>query len=533
MNILSICLVALGLIFLSQSLKPAIKICKQARSLGWQLLLFLIVFFSIGYCSFLYYLTTITTVSVVEICLSTILFGGSIFVFMVINFSLRSIEDLRLIAQQERHNALHDSLTKLPNRQHFMQSVTAKVTAAAPFSVFVLDLNDFKQINDAVGHYYGDQLLINLSKRLSQALPKDCFFSRVGGDEFVLLFDSVDDADIVELMDTVDNALLKPFNIDSYDFNVRISIGVSLFPHDSGEIAPLLRKADTAMYEAKKQRVPYRLYNDALDNDAKTRLALSSKLHLALAENQFEIYYQPVLKLKTTKTHHFEALLRWPQADGSFIPPDQFIPVAEKNGSIRQVTLWVLDNICLHLEDFARENIDACIHINLSTLDLQDYRFSTYLADLVREGRLSPAQLVLEVTETAIMANVAKTRDILSQLSRLGFRISLDDFGTGFSSLSILRELPINQIKIDRSFVMAMHNGNTNNAIVRSIIFLAQNLGCSVVAEGVETQAIAEELIQLQCDYLQGYYYCKPLPLAAVFPYCEQQGWKVNYRDAH
>ncbi|GIC77934.1 bifunctional diguanylate cyclase/phosphodiesterase [Moritella sp. F3] len=527
MNILSICLVALGLIFLSQSLRPAIKICKKVRSLGWQLLLLLIVFFFIGYCSFLYYLANITTVSIVEICLSTILFGGSVFVFMVINFSLSSIEALHLVAQQERHNALHDSLTGLPNRQHFMQSVTAKVTAAAPFSVFVLDLNDFKQINDAVGHYYGDQLLIQLSKRLAQALPKDCFFSRVGGDEFVLLFDSVEDAEIIKLMGTVDNALLEPFNLDSYNFNVRLSTGVSLFPHDSGEIAPLLRKADTAMYEAKKQRVSYRLYNDALDNDAKTRLAISSKLQLALAESQFEIYYQPVLKLKATKNHHFEALLRWPQADGSFIPPDQFIPLAEQNGSIRQVTLWVLDRICIHLAYFARKDIDACIHINLSALDLQDDRFATHLADLVCEGRLSPTQLVLEVTETAIMADVAKTREILSKLSRQGFRISLDDFGTGFSSLSILRELPINQIKIDRSFVMAMHNGNTNNAIVRSIIFLAQNLGCSVVAEGVENKAIAEELIQLRCDYLQGYYYCKPLPFAAVFPYCEQQGWKV------
>jgi len=527
MNILSICLVALGLIFLSTSLRPATQIYKQERSLGWQLLLLLIIFFLIGYCVFLYHLTAITAVSVVEICLSMILFGGSIFVFMVIKFSLRSIEELHQIARKERHNALHDSLTGLPNRLHFMEAISAKVDEAAPFSVFVLDLNDFKQINDVVGHYYGDELLIKLAERVAAALPEGCFFSRVGGDEFILLFDSIAKADIVRLMAIVDKALIKPFNINSYNFNVRISTGVSLFPHHSSTIAPLLQKADAAMYESKKKQIPYCLYDETLDYDAKARLVISSKLHTALAHHEFEIYYQPLVKLQATKVHHFEALLRWPQADGSFIPPEKFIPLAEQNGLIRLVTDWVLDNITGHLSQFAEQNIDACVHINLSARDLQDDSFSIRLAELVRGGRLSPAQLVLEVTETAIMADITKTRDILSKLSGQGFCISLDDFGTGFSSLSILRELPINQIKIDRSFVMTMYSGNTNNAIVRSIIFLAQNLGCSVVAEGVETKAIAEELMLLKCDYLQGYYYSRPLPLAALLPYCEQQGWKV------
>lgn len=527
MKIMSIFLVALGLIFLLSSLNPAIKICKQEPTIGWKLLLLLIIFFIFGYVGFLYYLTGITVVSIVEACLATILFAGSIFVFMVINFSLRTINELHLTAATERYNALHDSLTGLPNRFHFMQTISSKVLEAAPFSVFVLDLNDFKQINDAVGHYYGDQLLIKLSKRLSAVLPESCFFSRVGGDEFVLLFDSIRHADINELMAIIDKGLVKPFNINSYNFNVHISTGISLFPYHSSEIAALLQKADTAMYQSKKQQVPYRLYTDALDDDARTRLAISSKLHLALEQGQFEVYYQPLIKPKITKTHHFEALLRWPQTDGSFIPPNLFIPLAEQNGTIRRVTLWVLDCIAQHLEEFATQHIDACIHINLSARDLQDDGFSIRLAELVRNGRLSPSQLALEVTETAIMADVVKTREVLSQLSLLGFQISLDDFGTGFSSLSILRELPIHQIKIDCSFVMAMHNGNTNNAIVRSIIFLAKNLGCSVVAEGVETQAIAEELMQLKCDYLQGYYYCKPLPLAGVFSYCEQQGWTM------
>lgn len=528
MNILSIFLVAFGLIFLSTSLKPAINICKQDRSLGWKLLLLLILFFIVGYFAFLYYLSAITVVSIVETCLATILFGGSIFVLMVIKFSLRSLENLNLIAQKERHNALHDSLTGLPNRLHFMSEVSAKVKQTVPFSVFVLDLNDFKQINDVVGHYYGDQLLIKLSQRMVKALPKDCFFSRVGGDEFILITDAVSHVDIEALTMLITDALIKPFNINDYNMNVGVSIGISLFPADAHEIAPLLQKADTAMYVSKRKQLSYMLYNESLDDDAHARLIISSKLNLALELNQFTLFYQPLLKEKITKTHHFEALLRWPQVDGSYIPPDKFIPLAEQNGLMREITYWVLMQIIEDLSVFAEHDIDVCIHINLSARDLQDDTLSKHLSELVRTGKLSPTQLVLEVTETAIMSDVSHARDILLQLSTQGFHISLDDFGTGFSSLSILRELPINQIKIDRSFVMDMHSGNTNNAIVRSIIFLAQNLGCSVVAEGVETQAMAEELIQLKCNYLQGYYYCRPLPLRSILPYCEEQGWQVS-----
>ncbi|QUM75206.1 EAL domain-containing protein [Moritella sp. 24] len=528
MKILSIFLVAFGLFFLSTSLKPAVNICKQDRSVGWKSLLLLIIFFVFGYFAFLYYLTTITVVSIVETCLAIILFGGSIFVLMVIKFSLRSLEDLNLIAEKERHNALHDSLTGLPNRLHFMGEVSSRIELATPFSVFVLDLNDFKQINDVVGHYYGDQLLIKLSRRMAKALPKSCFFSRVGGDEFILITDVVIKDDIEALTTLITDALVTPFDINNYNMNVGVSIGISLFPAHAQEIAPLLQKADTAMYVSKRKQLTYMLYNASLDDDAHTRLMISSQLHLALELNQFQLFYQPLVKDKATKRHHFEALLRWPQTDGSYIPPDKFIPLAEQNGLIRDITYWVLMQIIDDLTLFAARELDVCIHINLSARDLQDDTLSKHLSELVRTGQLSPTQIVLEVTETAIMSDVNQVREVLSQLSTQGFHISLDDFGTGFSSLSILRELPINQIKIDRSFVMAMHADNTNNAIVRSIIFLAQNLGCSVVAEGVETQAIAEELIQLKCDYLQGYYYCRALPLRSILPYCEQEGWPVS-----
>ena len=432
MRILSIFIVALGVVFLSTSLKPAIKICKQNRSIGWKLLLVLILFFLLGYLAFLYYLSVIILASIVETFLATILFGGSIFVFMVIKFSLASLEELKLIANKERHNALHDSLTGLPNRLHFMNEVSVKVNQALPFSIFVLDLNDFKPINDVVGHYYGDQLLIQLSRRMRNILPQDCFISRVGGDEFILITDAVTTADIEALTGLITEALANPFNINDYNMNVGVSIGISLFPTHARDIAPLLQKADTAMYASKKKQLIYKLYDVDLDDDAQARLMISSQLNSALVLEQFKVFYQPIVKEATTKVLHLEALLRWPQVDGSYIPPDQFIPVAEQSGLIRRITYWALTQIVDDLGLLAKQGIEACVHINLSVRDLQDNALSLQLAELIRAGKLSPAQLVLEVTETAIMADVKQTREVLSELSLQGFTISLDDFGTGY-----------------------------------------------------------------------------------------------------
>lgn len=525
MNILAIMLVTTGLLLLSVSLKPAIVICRQDDHLGWKFLLFLMCLFVLGYLFFLDHLCTIKTASFVELCLSIILFGGSIFVVMVINFSLTSINKIQNIAQHERYNAQHDSLTGLPNRQCFLNTIEQKIAAAEPFSVFVLDLNDFKQINDVIGHYFGDQLLIQISNRINRVLPKNTFFARVGGDEFILLSSAVTQAEIKELTITINDTFKAPFFINDHKLNTSVSIGGSIFPDNSDQIVTLLQQADVAMYASKKTQVKYTLYDAALASDAKHRLVISTQLHTAVEHNEFELYYQPLIQPKPSGMLHVEALIRWPQPDGSFIPPDKFIPIAEQNGLIRAISRWVLTTIADHLRAFKKSGIDACIHINVSARDLQNDEFLLQLADLVTQGCILPHQLVLEVTESAIMTDIANTQTMLSRLSRQGFLISLDDFGTGFSSLSILRELPINQIKVDRSFVLDMAVGNTNHSIIRSIIFLAHNLDCSVVAEGVETQAMVDELVRLKCDYLQGYYYSKAQPLASLLSLCERQGW--------
>ncbi|MCG6199856.1 EAL domain-containing protein [Psychromonas antarctica] len=278
------------------------------------------------------------------------------------------------------------------------------------------------------------------------------------------------------------------------------------------------------MSAAKKKQSEYIIYNENLESDAQFHLEISSKLNSALEKNEFEVYYQPLIKIKTSTVYHFEALIRWQVAQGSFIPPDKFIPIAEQNNLIKGITLFVLNEICTHLLVLKQASIDACIHINLSALDLLDDCFSIQLDKLIKENRILPHQLVLEVTETAAMNDMATTKEVLRRLSRQGFLISLDDFGTGYSSLSMLLELPIKQIKIDRSFVNLMQQENNNYSIVKSLIFLAHQLNCSVVAEGVETKELADQLIYLECDYLQGYYYSKPLPIGQLLCYCQQAG---------
>lgn len=325
-------------------------------------------------------------------------------------------------------------------------------------------------------------------------------------------------------MRTIHLALKRPFCINSYNLKISISIGGAICPKNCTHVPILLQQVDAAMSAAKKKQSEYIIYNENLESDAQFHLEISSKLNSALEKNEFEVYYQPLIKIKTSTVYHFEALIRWQVAQGSFIPPDKFIPIAEQNNLIKGITLFVLNEICTHLLVLKQASIDACIHINLSALDLLDDCFSIQLDKLIKENRILPHQLVLEVTETAAMNDMATTKEVLRRLSRQGFLISLDDFGTGYSSLSMLLELPIKQIKIDRSFVNLMQQENNNYSIVKSLIFLAHQLNCSVVAEGVETKELADQLIYLECDYLQGYYYSKPLPIGQLLCYCQQAG---------
>ncbi|MFT6924568.1 MAG: diguanylate cyclase (GGDEF)-like protein [Psychromonas sp.] len=516
-------LIVAGVIFLLASLKPTLFICRQDNSVGWRILMALIILFSFGYLLVLSFLYHSPTVTFVEKSLSIILFGGAIFVLMVVRLSVKSLKKMQYSSHQEKYNALHDSLTGLANRQHFLAVVNKKSELAKPFSVFVLDINGFKKINDMLGHSSADQVLIKTAAVIKRKLPEGCFIARAGGDQFMLISDAVTDNDINKLMDSIHSTLQDPFCINSYNLKISLSIGGALFSQNCTDVPLLLQHADAAVSAAKKKQLKYIIYNKNLENDAQSYLEILSKLHCALEKKKFEVHYQPLINVKKTHVYHFEALIRWPMAEGGFIPPDKFIPIAEQNHLSKWITLFVLNAICTHFQVLKKAGIEACIHLNLSALDLQDDYLSIELDELIKHSRILPQQLVLEVTETAAINDLATTKAVLQRLSLQGFLISLDDFGTGFSSLSMLLELPINQIKIDRSFVILMQQEQNKHSIVKSLIFLAHQLNCTVVAEGVETKELADELIYLKCDYLQGYYYSKALPIGSLISYCQQQ----------
>jgi len=516
-------LVIISIVFLSCSIRPALVICKKESHFGWRILFSLISFFLLAYLFFLVHLWNHNLHNDVEFIVTLILFGGSFFVFMVINLSLKSILQVQKTADEALYNSLHDPLTGLANRKYFLQTLKEQVNQSKPFMLLLLDLKNFKQINDILGHYFADKLLNQVAQIIGDNLQPGYFFSRIGSDQFTLLSSTENTLDADVLVSSITHLLKRPFNVNTYNIQVDICCGGACFPESSNKVESLLQQADMALNAAKAQQCTYMMHNESLDNDAKSTLEISSKLHDALANNEFEVHYQPIMSFSQNDTNHFEALIRWPTKEGGYISPEIFIPIAEQGNLIRKITTLVLNNICQHLREIDPFIPNASIHLNLSVRDLQDDNISKQLASLIDAGKLLPAQLVLEVTETAIMKDIPTIKNTLNILSKQGFMISLDDFGTGYSSLSMLLELPINQIKIDRSFVTPMGTDKINNAIVKSIIFMAHNLDCSVVAEGVETLALVDKLNDLKCDYLQGYYFSKALPVQDLIESYKQQ----------
>ena len=512
MNWISILLTLIGVATLAFSLKPATKICQKDNHIGWRVLCSLIVFFILGYCSVLYYLFQHPTANNLFTAFSVILCGGGFFVFIVINMSLQSIIKIEQVADKERYNALHDNLTNLPNRKYLLQQMRSYAQQNSAFSLLSIDLNNFKQVNDALGHHYGDELLVAVSARIRRVLPETAFFARMGGDEFAIIHPSAKEPDYQNIVSIVHHALQSPFQLVGYAINVYASMGGSLFPFHSKQIDELLKQADMAMYASKNKRLEFTLFCEELNKGANEKLSISSRIEQAIENNEFELHYQAIFD-ENKHIHGAEALIRWPQADGSYIDTETFIKISEQSTLIEKITIWVLDQAIKDLAALKEQGFTGALHINLSAQNLQSPTFFQHVSLLFESQQVPTDQLVFEVTESAMMINLEATQEMMRKLNSMGFEFSIDDFGTGFSSLSLLRELPIKQIKIDRSFISKMASDEINHSIVKSAIYLAKNLHCTTVAEGVESCLVAEHLIALKCDYLQGYLYCDPLPL--------------------
>jgi diguanylate cyclase (GGDEF)-like protein/PAS domain S-box-containing protein len=423
----------------------------------------------------------------------------------------------RVRAEQElRHQMLHDALTGLANRTLFHDRLTQELDREhhppQDLALLLLDLDHFKDINDAFGHDQGDLLLQEVARRVRGTLPATDLVARLGGDEFAVLLPGVGADGALRVMHTITTALAAPIAIGSYPFHVVTSAGIVVCPDHGQDAQTLLRRAEVAMYAAKRAGDRYRLYSPEQDRSMPTRLALIEELRQAIARDQLVLFYQPIVDMTTQRIECVEALVRWHHPERGLVPPDSFIPLAEQTGLIKPLTQWVLQTALRQLHVWRERGLVLDMSVNLSMTNLHDPELAETIERALARNAIPPTVLRLELTETAIIADIGRAETALRRLSAAGVRIAIDDYGTGYSSLAYLKRLPIEAIKIDKSFVQRMLDDEADAAIVASTIGLGHTLGLRVVAEGVEREEMLTTLVNLHCDAVQGYYLGRPLP---------------------
>lgn len=451
-----------------------------------------------------------------------VLLGGLVLLWLAL-FRIVADASKKLRRQSEfnEYHALHDGLTNLPNRGLFRDRVQQAVVTGSRENhigaVMLMDLDRFKEINDTLGHHKGDIVLQHVAQRLQHALRETDTVARLGGDEFALLLPNIPGpAAALNVAEKVRDSLHQPFVIEGMALDVHASIGIAFFPGHGEDVDLLIQRADVAMYLAKAAHTGCEIYAAERDQYSPNRLALVADMRRALEHEEFVLYYQPKVDLQTGESHMMEALVRWDHPLRGMIPPGEFIPLAEHTGLIEALTLYVLDKALRQVSVWREEDIDLTVAVNLSPRNLLDLHFPEHVQKMLDKHRVPPGCLQLEITESTLVSDPTRALGILGRLNQMRVEMSIDDFGTGYSSLAHLRKLPVQELKIDRSFVMNMHKDESDAVIVRSTIDLGRNLGLRVVAEGVETAEVYRQLITLGCDFAQGYFRSHPMPAHEV-----------------
>lgn len=465
----------------------------------------------------------------VELALRKISIGRESWAMAIV----RDITNAKAHEAKLRHMALHDSLTDLPNRlllkDRLDQALRAARRSGDPLHLAILDLDRFKEVNDTLGHQVGDALLVLVARRLAECVREGDTVARLGGDEFAILLPSQKShGSAHEVADRIRTALREPFSLAGcVSLEIGISIGLALFPNDAETGSKLMQCADIAMYEAKRQATGIECYDPAKDLNSIRTLVLSGGLRQAIEHDQLGLVYQPKLDLRTETIRSFEVLARWYHPDHGLIPPDEFVPQAEESGNIVPFTCWTMENTIASLERFRDQGLAFDLALNISPRSLHSKEVQAFAEALLTTTRIPPSAITLELTETAVMLDPAGAVARLEQLHAFGFRLSIDDFGTGYSSLSLLRRLPLDEIKIDKSFIESMTADSQDRVIVGSTIELAHNLGLEVVAEGVENHAQMEVLEELECDLVQGFLISKPIDGQEIADWTRETGWPL------
>ena len=423
--------------------------------------------------------------------------------------------------ERTKYESEHDQLTHLPNRTLFRSRAVDAIVAARrtgeQAALLLIDLDRFKEINDTLGHHSGDLLLQAIGPRLEKILHPSDLLARFGGDEFGILLPQIPDAETALVVARSAHKMLEqPFAIQGLTLDVEASIGIALFPDHAQDFEELMQHADVAMYLAKGKRTGYEVYQPSDDDADAGRLKLAGDLRDAVDRHELVLHYQPKVNLRSGRVIGAEALMRWHHPGQGLLMPDRFIPLAERSGLIRSLTVFAIETAVRECRRWIDAGAALTVSVNLSTRDLIDIQLPEDVDKLLKQWRVPASSLELEITESVLMADPTRAREVVSRLGALGVKVSIDDFGSGYSSLGYLNRLAVNDLKIDKSFVLNMIEDAGDAVIVQSTIDLAHNLGLEVVAEGVETQQAYDRLRSMGCDTAQGYFISRPMPGAEL-----------------
>ena len=442
------------------------------------------------------------------------------------------VTDRIMRSKEMEYRARHDSLTGLANRSYFIEQVEQVLSLSLPSSrhaLFLLDLDGFKEVNDTLGHEIGDCLLQQIGPRVMPVLEdKDTVFSRLGGDEFAVFIRNYQDLkSLINLAGSLMRAIKSPFPINELELTISGSVGISLYSEDGDSVSSLMRCADVAMYQAKQQSQDYCLYSSDQDHHTVRRLSLMMDVRQAIDNNELTLHYQPIIDLEDKQVISFEVLIRWQHPVHGMLAPGEFVPLIELTDMIQPMTRWVVETAIEQLSIWLQRDWSYRIAVNVSTRNLIDAGFVNFIESCLSKYQVDGSHLELEITESTLMADPDKARRVLQQLSELGVSISIDDYGTGYSSLAYLKSLPITTLKIDRTFISQMVANVQDRIIVNSTVQLAHNLGLEVTAEGIEDQSLIRTLYELGCDKGQGFFICRPIALVEIDSWLEMHRHKV------
>lgn len=447
-------------------------------------------------------------------------------------FQIQDIEDKKRAEEKLQYEATHDSLTGLPNRANFLSRLDAAIETAQrnpsfEVSVLFIDLDRFKVVNDSLGHLVGDQLLISIARRLKDCLRPSDLVARLGGDEFVILVEGKgESSNVIRIAERVQEKFTDPFELDGREVYSSASIGILNLGEDHTSAEDMMRDADTAMYHAKRSgKARHEVFDPSMHEVAKAALQIETDMRRAVENKEFTVFYQPIYSMRTDETVGFEALARWQHADRGYIPPDEFIPIAEELGLIHELGEQILRNACNDmtglLKDRGPDAPPLILSVNVSCKQFANPEFVNTVKAVILETGFPASQLKLEITESVFLEHKDNAIKMLKELKAIGVEIDVDDFGTGYSNLNYLTQLPISTLKIDRSFIESMNEETRHMEIVQTIIGLAASLGMKVIAEGVENQSQFENLKNLDCEGAQGFYFSQPMSLERVRAFLE------------